>query len=66
VEVAAAWRTSSYSHANGGECVEVASNIPEIVAVRDSKDPAGPRLTFSRAAWAAFTDGVRNGAISQP
>jgi hypothetical protein len=64
VEVAAAWHKSSYSAANGGQCVEVAGNIPRIVAVRDSKDPAGPRLTFSRADWTTFTDGIRNGDSS--
>jgi hypothetical protein len=60
VEVAAAWRKSSYSNGNGGNCVEVAANIPQVVAIRDSKDPAGPELVFSRASWAAFTDGVKN------
>jgi len=65
VEVAAAWRKSSHSMGNGGQCVEVAGNIPNVVAVRDSKDPAGPRLTFSRADWGAFTDGVKNGEFGQ-
>jgi hypothetical protein len=32
----AIWRKSSY---NGGNCVEVASNLLSIVAVRDSKNP---------------------------
>jgi len=65
VEVAAAWSKSSHSHGNGGACVEVAGNIPHVVAVRDSKDPEGPRLSFSRADWTAFTDGVRNGEFSR-
>ena len=56
----AEWRKSSYSAANGGHCVEVAANIPRVVVIRDSKDPAGPGLVFSRAVWAAFTDGVKN------
>jgi hypothetical protein len=30
-------------------------------AVRDSKDPAGPALTFSAAEWSAFSAGVRAG-----
>jgi hypothetical protein len=60
VEVAAAWRKSSYSGGNGGDCVEVADNMPRIVAVRDSKNPSGPELVFSRAAWETFTDGVKN------
>jgi hypothetical protein len=51
----AEWRTSSYSGGNGGNCVEVARNLPGVVAVRDSKDPAGPVLVFPAAAWRAFT-----------
>ncbi|MGN9804623.1 DUF397 domain-containing protein [Micromonospora sp. L32] len=50
----AKWRKSSRSSTNGGACVEVADNVPGIVGVRDSKDPAGPALTFSPAAWRAF------------
>ena len=37
----AVWRKSSRSNGSGGNCVEVASNLPGIVAVRDSKDPQG-------------------------
>jgi Domain of unknown function (DUF397) len=55
------WRKSSYSSANGGNCVEVASNLPGAVAVRDSKDPHGPALLFTPAEWEAFTAGVRGG-----
>jgi hypothetical protein len=50
------WRKSSYSGGNGGQCVEVARNMPAGVAVRDSKDPDGPRIVVTRAAWAAFVD----------
>ncbi|MFI7433184.1 DUF397 domain-containing protein [Micromonospora haikouensis] len=50
----ARWRKSTRSGGNGGECVEVADNLPGIVAVRDSKDPHGPTLTFSPTAWACF------------
>ena len=49
------WRKSSYSGTNGGSCVEVARNLPGVVAVRDSKDPHGPALIFTPADWAAFT-----------
>jgi Domain of unknown function (DUF397) len=59
----AQWRTSSYSGTNGGACVEVARNLPGIVAVRDSKDRTGPVLTFSPAQWDAFTGGVRSGEL---
>ncbi|MFJ3697743.1 DUF397 domain-containing protein [Streptomyces sp. NPDC090052] len=48
---------SSYS-ANGTDCVEVARNVPGTVAVRDSKDTAGPVVQVSPAAWAAFRSGV--------
>jgi Domain of unknown function (DUF397) len=55
------WRKSSYSGSNGGACVEVASNLPGIVAVRDSKDKAGPRLAVSDQAWSAFVHGIKHG-----
>jgi hypothetical protein len=48
------WRKSTFS-SNGGNCVEIARNLPGLVAVRDSKDPGGPALVFSPADWAAFT-----------
>lgn len=57
----AMWRTSSYSSANGGNCVEVASNLPGVVAVRDSKSPDGPALVFTPAQWQAFAAGVKTG-----
>ncbi|MFB7943695.1 DUF397 domain-containing protein, partial [Kitasatospora phosalacinea] len=47
----ATWRKSSYSDGNGGECVEVDDANPG--TVRDSKDPHGPRLTFTTHAWQA-------------
>lgn len=47
------WRKSSYSSNGGGECVE-AANAPGTVAVRDSKDQAGPRVAVSPAAWRAL------------
>jgi hypothetical protein len=55
------WRKSSRSSTNGGDCVEVADNVPDGIAVRDSKNPDGPVLTFSRAEWAAFVEGVKDG-----
>jgi len=48
-----------------GACVEVAVFGDE-VWVRDSKDPTGPVLRFSRAEWAAFLDGVRGGEFTTP
>ncbi len=57
----AAWRKSSFSGDNGGDCVEVARNLSYVVAVRDSKDPSGPELLFAPADWSAFLTGVRAG-----
>ncbi|MGY3204509.1 DUF397 domain-containing protein [Streptomyces sp. TE5632] len=48
-----AWFKSSYSGAEGGDCVEVAATTA-VVHVRDSKAEAGPILTVSREAWAGF------------
>lgn len=55
----AVWRKSSYSSGNGGACVEVARNLPGLIAVRDSKNPEGPALVFAPQEWRAFLDGVR-------
>ncbi|MEU7844797.1 DUF397 domain-containing protein [Micromonospora sp. NPDC049114] len=49
-----AWRTSTRSTDSGGNCVEVADNLPGVVLVRDSKDRSGPTLTFAPAAWRDF------------
>ncbi|GAA4589238.1 hypothetical protein BJY16_008828 [Actinoplanes octamycinicus] len=57
----AVWHKSSRSGGNGGDCVEVATNLPGIVALRDTKDPGGAALVFTRAEWSAFLDGVRSG-----
>lgn len=59
----AEWRKSSHSSGNGGQCLEVAQNLPGAVAVRDSKDPDGPKLMFSRAVWRAFTAAVQDGEL---
>jgi hypothetical protein len=47
------WRKSSRSTNNGGDCVELAS-LDAIIAVRDSRDPEGPKLLVSRRAFAAM------------
>jgi hypothetical protein len=54
----AKWRKSSHSSQNG--CVEVAHGDHQI-AVRDSKDPSGPMLLFTRLEWQAFLAGVQDG-----
>jgi hypothetical protein len=57
------WRKSSYSGGNGGNCIEVATLPNGSQTVRDSKDPNGPVLTFSPAAWRTFTAAVSDGTI---
>ncbi|MGY4905552.1 DUF397 domain-containing protein [Streptomyces sp. 900116325] len=47
------WFRSSYSGAEGGQCVEVA-NATGAVHIRDSKVAAGPVLTVSPHEWAGF------------
>ncbi|WP_217163427.1 DUF397 domain-containing protein [Streptomyces sp. AC512_CC834] len=56
---AATWIKSSYSDANGGNCVEIAPGLPGVVPVRDSKSPDGPVLLVSHAAWSAFAAALR-------
>lgn len=56
----ALWRKSTFSN-NTGACVEVANREGSHQAVRDSKDPAGPILTFTPANWSAFTTAVQAG-----
>lgn len=57
----AEWRKSSYSSSNGGQCVEVARNLPGLVAVRDSKVADGPVLVFTSAEWQTFSAGLKIG-----
>ncbi|MCE3033434.1 DUF397 domain-containing protein [Streptomyces sp. CMSTAAHL-2] len=47
------WCTSSHS-SNGGNCVEVATNVPGAVPVRDTKDHDAGTLTFRTNSWSAF------------
>ena len=57
----AVWHKSTRSGGNGGDCVEVAVNLPGIVAVRDTKNRDGVALIFTNAEWQAFLGGVRDG-----
>ncbi|GCD36437.1 hypothetical protein OEIGOIKO_04200 [Streptomyces chrestomyceticus JCM 4735] len=55
---------SSYSGGNPGqECVEVATNVPAVVAVRDSKNPCGSTLLFGEREWLVFRSAVVDGKI---
>jgi Domain of unknown function (DUF397) len=58
--VAATWAKSSFSFSNGN-CVEVAGLPGGSVGVRDSQDPAGPVLRFTRGGWDTFLGGARRG-----
>ncbi|MFJ4647430.1 DUF397 domain-containing protein [Streptomyces bobili] len=53
VEAAYTWRKSTHSGGEGGECLELAA-CPAAIHVRDSKNPTGPTLALSPAAWAHF------------
>jgi len=56
------WRKATKSNSNGGDCVEVANHL-EVVAIRDSKNPDGPKLAFSPTSWERFTASVRAGVF---
>ncbi|MFF0572527.1 DUF397 domain-containing protein [Streptosporangium saharense] len=58
----AEFRKSSLS-TSGNDCVEVATNLPGLIAVRDSKDPSGPALVFTPAQWHSFVGRVNIGAF---
>ncbi|MFI0723781.1 DUF397 domain-containing protein [Streptomyces sp. NPDC021224] len=58
-----AWRRSSHSTA-ANNCVETARLATGPVAVRDSKDTAGPALLFPPGAWTSFVEAVTTGALT--
>lgn len=62
IPISAQWRKSSKSDNTGGACVEVA-DLAAAVAVRDSKNPDGPKLVFGADAWAAFAHRVKAGTL---
>jgi hypothetical protein len=59
-----AWKKSSRSDGQGGQCVEVALT-PVLVGVRDSKDRDGAVLAFGSGDWASFLDGVKAGEFDR-
>ncbi|MGH3533810.1 MAG: DUF397 domain-containing protein [Pseudonocardiaceae bacterium] len=54
------WTKSSHSNPNGN-CVELAQLPEGIIAVRNSRRPAGPALLWARAEMAVFVRAVRDG-----
>lgn len=56
----AAWRKASASQNNGG-CVEIADNLPGVIAIRDSKQPRRGAHVVSRAAFASFIADAKAG-----
>jgi hypothetical protein len=57
-----AWRKSSHSGQEGGDCVELA-DLTAAVAIRDSKNPDGPKLIFNRGELGALVDRVKSGTL---
>lgn len=57
-----AWRKASASGSNG--CVEVAPLPHGGIAIRDSKDPSGPVLSFTQHEWILFLDGLGKGEFN--
>jgi hypothetical protein len=60
----AVWRKSSRSGGYGENCVEIAG-LDTAVAVRDSKNPAGPALIFRTAHWRTFARSVKHGTYDR-
>ncbi|QEU93930.1 DUF397 domain-containing protein [Streptomyces kanamyceticus] len=59
------WRKSSYSNGGGGNCLEVADGLPDLVPVRDSKlTDGGPALLFPATAWTPFITAVTAGELT--
>jgi hypothetical protein len=52
------WRKSTYSDANGGNCVEVADDAGTVL-VRDTTDRDGAGITVGAAAWRRFTGTIK-------
>ncbi|WP_431935148.1 DUF397 domain-containing protein [Micromonospora sp. RP3T] len=50
----AIWKKSTRSGTSGGDCVEVAANLPGVVLVRDTKDRDGGTLHVTPSSWRSF------------
>ncbi|MET9866376.1 DUF397 domain-containing protein [Streptomyces sp. NPDC006386] len=56
----ATWYKSSYSGGTGDNCLEVTQALPDVIPVRDSKNPHGPKLVFRATVWAAFVANIKD------
>lgn len=65
---AVAWHISTYSHDNGGSCVEAGPLVDGSgrVALRHSKTPDGGTIVYTRTEWDAFVAGVKAGEFDFP
>lgn len=57
------WRKASASGDGSNSCVEVADAGQMMIAVRDSKNPAGPHFTFSRREIGVLASRIRQGQL---
>lgn len=57
------WRKSPRSNPSGN-CVEIADLPGGGRAVRNSRDPEGPRLEYTAGEWGAFIESVRDGSLA--
>jgi hypothetical protein len=62
-QIKLSWHKSSYSGNGGGSCVEVGTGLPGKVAIRDTKNLAGPVLTVGGQVWAEFLDAIKLGVL---
>ncbi|MCP2259429.1 protein of unknown function (DUF397) [Streptoalloteichus tenebrarius] len=62
LHVVTPWRKSTRSN-GGNDCVEVAPLAVPVTAYRDSKNPTGAALLFSRAEWTSFVRTIRAGLL---
>ncbi|MFJ6212159.1 DUF397 domain-containing protein [Streptomyces sp. NPDC092296] len=58
------WTKSSHSD-SGGDCVEIARHHDGF-AIRDSKNPTGPALSFTAAELHAFLAATKTGEFDTP
>jgi hypothetical protein len=61
----AQWFKSTRSNGGGGNCVEACRLADGGMAIRDSKDPAGPILFFTPDEWKAFIGGAKDGEFDR-